>query len=139
MASETTEEFPYPDWVGNVAILLMVALFGYFIVARVGRSKAMSDHPRYTIGYVKKTGYVIGPSSHSETLFNYSLHGKEYLGGESGDLLTADTRYLVKCGSRDPSFYEFYKKVPMPDSIRAAPPEGWESPPFPVTADELQE
>ena len=139
MATEPEEEFQYPGWFGYTGIVFAVVFFGWLIYGTFGRSKAMSDHPRYTIGYVKKTGYVLGPSSHSETLFNYYVNGKEYLGGESGDLLTDDTRYLVKCGSQDPSFYDFYKKVPIPDSIKQAPPEGWETPPFPVTIQELTE
>ena len=139
MAAKPEEVFPYPNWVGNLSIVLMAAFFGWLIYGIFGRSKAMSDHPRYTIGYVEKTGYVIGPSSHSETIFNYYVNGKQYVGGKSGDLLTDDTRYLVKCGSQDLSFYFFYKKVPIPDSIKQAPPQGWETPPFPVKIQELTE
>ncbi|WP_223653756.1 hypothetical protein [Hymenobacter psoromatis] len=95
-------------------------------------SHALNANPRYTIGYVTGTDYVVGPSSHSVAFFTYSVGDSTYHSSSDGDLAEGCTRCLVKFAAADPTNKEFFNKVCVPDSIARAPALGWTEPPFPV-------
>lgn len=79
-----------------------------------------------------KTGYVIGPSSHSEASFKYTVGDTVYENSSSGSIEDDCRRCLVKFAVRKAEVCQFYNHVCIPDEVEAAPAEGWREPPFPV-------
>jgi hypothetical protein len=91
---------------------------------------ALETTPRYTVGEVVKTGYVISPSSHGYTEFVYQVGDSTHTGYDDGRLPAGLTRFLVKFSAKHPEYYEFYKHAPVPYGL-SAPPEAGPSRPFP--------
>lgn len=84
-------------------------------------SRARGAGARYTIGYVTGTDYVVGPNSPSVAFFTYAVGDSTYQQRSSGDLAPGCTRCLVKYAATDPTNFEFFNRVCVPDSIQHAP------------------
>lgn len=121
-----------------LAMLLVIA--GCFIAAlrnKNHRDDELAAYPRYTVGEITATGYIVGPNSHSYAKFAYQVGDSTYTGDEDGDLPEGRTRFLVKYSTRHPKYYKFYKRVSLL-SNHVPPPEGWAEPPFPVAPEDLE-
>ncbi len=118
-----------PNWV----VALIGVVVGTFVVWSLGsgylESRARNAHPRYTIGYVTRTAYAVGPSSHSVVFYTYLVGKTRYQQSSTGDLLAGCTRCLVKFAATDPQNVEFFNRICLPDSLTQAPALGWETPP----------
>ncbi|WP_294217549.1 hypothetical protein [uncultured Chryseobacterium sp.] len=80
----------------------------------------------YTIAYATKMYWPI--ISYKRIEYNYNVKGKNY---EATNIYALDpevkipARYLVQFSLEDNSFSTIYPNIPVPDSIRKAPAEGW--------------
>lgn len=80
----------------------------------------------YTIAYATKMYWPI--ISYKRIEYNYIVKGKNY---EATNIYALDpevkipARYLVQFSLEDYSFSTIYPNIPVPDSIKEAPPEGW--------------
>ena len=121
-----------PTWLVTILVVALTAFFLWVFIGGYLHADKRDANPRYTIGQVTRTGYVIGPSSHSVVFFTYSVGDSTYSESSRGDIEEGCTRYLVKYAATDPKNIEFFNHICIPDSIRQAPPQGWLKPPFPV-------
>lgn len=119
-----------PPWLKNVLALVSALFFVWLLGYDYISSRARRAGARYTIGQVTGTSYVVGPSSHSVTFFTYTVGDSTYHQSATGDLAKGCTRCLVKFAETDPTNFEFFNRVCVPDSITRAPAQGWEKPPF---------
>jgi hypothetical protein len=126
-----------PAWLKNVLALASALFFIWLLSYDYISSRARSREPRYTIGYVTGTSYVVGPSSHSVAFFTYTVGDATYHQSSTGDVAKGCTRCLVKFAAADPTNFEFFNRVCVPDSIAHAPAKGWEKPPFTLTGETL--
>ncbi|WP_294273476.1 hypothetical protein [uncultured Chryseobacterium sp.] len=80
----------------------------------------------YTIGYATDMYWPV--VSYKRIRFNYNVKGENY---ETTNIYALDpevkipARYLVQFSLEDNSFSTIYPNIPVPDSIRNAPPQGW--------------
>lgn len=124
-----------PIWVMIPVYIFSISLFLYIVVGGYIHGSARDRNSRYTIGYVTGTDYVVGPNSHSVTFFTYTVGDSTYRQSSTGDVAKGCTRCLVKFAEADPTNFEFFNRVCVPDSITSAPAEGWEKPPFALGKD----
>lgn len=81
---------------------------------------------RYTIAYATKMYWPV--ISYKRIEYNYNVKGKNY---EATNIYALDpevkipARYLVQFSLEDHSFSTIYTNIPIPDSIKAPPAEGW--------------
>lgn len=129
MANETEE---YPRWLVVVCGIFLLVLFADTFIHTFRTWAALKKAPRYTVGYVTKTGYSIGPGSHSDVDFTYTVGDSTYRDSSTGDVPDGCCRCLIKFAAHAPELREFYNHVCVPDDILPPPPEGWAEPPFPV-------
>lgn len=123
-----------PNWAVALFGTATIAFFAWSVVGGYSDAHARNAHPRYTIGYVTRTAYAVGPSSHSVVFYTYAVGATRYHQSSTGDLPTGCTRCLVKFAADDPQNVEFFNRICIPDSSMQAPALGWEKPPFPVPA-----
>ena len=121
-----------------VGMLGIVVIWVYLFQDTRRENAALASSPRYTIGQVTRTSYVLGPSPENVVFFSYRVGDSIYPGTNSGRFLDVGGRFLVKFSREQPKYHEFYNQVLIPVSIIEAPPEGWEKPPFPVPAEALE-
>jgi len=121
-----------PTWLVVVLGVMLAVLFIWGFTYSYTKSHARDSDPRYTIGYVTGTDYVIGPSSHSVAFFTYTVGDSTYHESSSGDVAEDCTRCLVKYAATDPHNLEFFNKICIPDEVHTAPAQGWTTPPFEV-------
>lgn len=80
----------------------------------------------YTIAYATKMYWPI--ISYKRIEYNYNVGGENY---EATNIYALDpkviipARYLVQFSLEDHSLSTIYPNVPVPDSIKEVPPEGW--------------
>ena len=121
--------------VGGMGIIAVASFFAFRHNNR--RDADLAAYPRYTVGQVTRTTYVIGPSPESLSFFAYQVGDSTYTGTSPGDLPDGQTLFLVKYSTQHPQYYKFYKRVPLLPS-HIPPPEGWATPPYPVPAKDLE-
>ena len=113
-------------WIGLILILMTP-----FFILLFNRITAGSE--RYTIGFVvdikaARAGYqpvyeyyvdgkMIKKRGSSNPLINSMQNGYKHLG----------KRYYVGFGEQRPQIGDIYLDYPVPDSIKIAPPNGWDS------------
>jgi hypothetical protein len=124
-----------PTWLKNVLALVSALFFIWLLTYDYLSSRARSAGARYTIGQVTGTSYVVGPSSHSIAFFTYTVGDSTYHQSTTGDLANGCTRCLVRFAKADPTNFEFFNRVCVPDSITRPPAQGWEQPPFTLAGD----
>lgn len=79
----------------------------------------------YTIGFVKET-YIA--SKHKNLRYSYIVAHREYISSEGYNYKykpIVGKRYLVQYSNEDKSESFLYQNIPVPDSIKLAPLEGW--------------
>lgn len=121
--------------VGPIAIGI-AAIFGWR--DKHQQKAEMAAYPRYTIGTVTGSKYVVGPSPHTATFFTYEVNDSTYTSDITGSVPDGQTRCLLRFSARHPEYHEFYERVPIPDSIIQAPPAGWPALPFPAAAENME-
>lgn len=135
MTDEEIEKLP--NWMMIPGGIVLAAFFLWLGITRYQQHAAMSRGVGYTIGYVTKTGYVVGPSSHTAVSFAYEVNGRRYTSTGSGEPIYGCRRCLVKFATRDPQVRTFYNLICVPEDVPPPPPEGWPEPPFYVRAGTL--
>lgn len=128
----------WKEKVKTLTALMAPVIIIWLLYDGVSSYRTLHHYPAYTIGHVTLNGYALGPSPGSRIAFEYSVDSVTYKGASGGDLSNGHTRFLVKFSTEHPSVYKFYKAIPIPDSIQAAPTGGWTEPPFPVPAQVLE-
>ena len=122
----------YPRWLVVVCGAVMVTFFTSLSIHTCRTWAALKHAPRYTIGYVTKTGYSVGPGSHSDVDYTYTVGHSTYQDSSTGDVPEGCHRCLLKFAAHAPDLRKFYNQVCVPDDVPPPPSEGWAEPPFPV-------
>ncbi|MCC2591141.1 hypothetical protein [Chryseobacterium sp. MFBS3-17] len=80
----------------------------------------------YTIGYVYR---IYWPVVNAKTvMYSYTVNKNKYTSTDdynSNKKPKIGKRYLVQFSLEDPSYSDIFQDIPVPDSIKSAPPEGW--------------
>ncbi|GAB3638230.1 hypothetical protein GCM10027422_38200 [Hymenobacter arcticus] len=105
--------------------VIIIPLFIYEFRQKNQERAEIAAYAHYTVGEVTRTSYVVGPNSESIIHFTYQVGDSTYEGTEPGDLVNGRTRFLVRFSTKNPSYYEGYKQVPIPYYVPPPPPEGW--------------
>jgi len=115
----------------------LFGLLGFAIIyyQYIKEDKLMHQRAKFTLGTID--GYRYTTNSGRFFGFNFTVAGKPY-GGSSGwesGMREADgSPCLVEYDSIDPQQNAGHFAIPIPDSIRRPPRNGWRVPPFPVPA-----
>lgn len=116
-------------WIWNKltpAVILILA-FGGSIIYGIKRSKEYNANAIYTIGVTTKTSWTVG--SGKWVLFDFYFSGKKYSGTSRYDDYANPKvpggRYYVKFNHKKPDESGILQNLPVPDSIKSAPPAGW--------------
>ncbi|MDR3025597.1 hypothetical protein [Chryseobacterium sp.] len=108
-------------WSYLLYLVLISPLFWY-----VYYKQSPIEKGNYTIAYARKMYWPI--ISYKRIEYDYTVKGKNY---EATNIYALDpeikipARYLVQFSLEDTSFSTIYPNIPVPDSIKEAPPEGW--------------
>ncbi|MHA3046228.1 hypothetical protein JSO59_002490 [Riemerella anatipestifer] len=99
----------------------LLMIWGYF------RDKELNvKEGRYTIGYVYKIYWPV--VSHKTIMYKYSVKGMECKGTNvymDSKKAYEQGRYLVQFSLIDNKASNIFQDIPIPDSIKSAPAEGW--------------
>ncbi|MXO32549.1 hypothetical protein [Apibacter sp. B2912] len=88
------------------------------------------EYGNYTIGYIDRIYWPI--VNHKKVSYEYTVNDKVY---SSSSIYrdSADPKvghyYLVQFSLEDNSYSKIYQDIPVPDSIKQAPPGGWKERP----------
>jgi hypothetical protein len=102
-------------------------------------NEELHQRARFTIGHL--TGTVYTPKSGTKYSYRYQVGGKTYEGtdaSEKGMVADEGGRFLLEYDSLNPERSNGRFALPIPDSVRNSPPNGWVTPPFPVPAEVLK-
>lgn len=133
--STSSERFKNVAAIAVVVILVPVFIHEFLLMNK--EDEEVNTRPRYTVGKVTKTSYVISASPHSVTFFTYQAGDSTYTGNDTGSVPDGQNLFLVKYSTKHPQYYKFYKRVPLLPT-HVPPPEGWAEPPYPVPAEDLK-
>lgn len=84
----------------------------------------------YTIGYIDRIYWPI--VNHKKISYEYTVNGKKYSGSDiysSNKNPKKGRYYLVQFSLEDNYFSDIFQDIPVPDSIKQAPPGGWKERP----------
>lgn len=84
----------------------------------------------YTIGYIDRIYWPI--VNHKKISYEYTVNGKKYSGSDiysSNKNPKKGRYYLVQFSLEDPKESDIFQDIPVPDSIKQAPPGGWKERP----------
>lgn len=77
----------------------------------------------YTIGTITRNYWpIVSPKS---IMYKYNVRNNYYTNSQTYRLGEVGKRYLIQFSLEDPSYSNIFQDIPVPDSIREAPPEGW--------------
>ena len=88
------------------------------------------DYGNYTIGYIDRIYWPI--ISYKKVSYEYTVNGKKYSNSNIHDEDANPKKgryYLVQFSLEDNSYSKIYQDIPVPDSIKQAPPGGWKERP----------
>lgn len=119
---------PYTMWkritIGHIIIFILILGIGYSI----WRDKVLFNNARFTIGTTEDISWSVASGRFIE--FNYTVNGRSYTNSDNylNDKIKANCKciYFVKYNPKDPSQSKLLQKVPVPDRIKFAPPNGWD-------------
>lgn len=105
-------------------IIIGVILYRYLVLL-----PKFEQQGRYTIGKLNKVGFT--KSSGYDAFFTYSVNHKAFKGRsgiEYKDFTREDIgkRFLILYVENEESLSNILLQYPVPDSIKSAPPNGWE-------------
>lgn len=107
-----------------IAIILSIP----FIIYAVWRSNSLKRNARYTIGITGDTFLTTMSGTQIEysyiVQYNNYRHSENYLNDtiKSG----CQCRFYVKYDVKHPKISELLQNKPVPDSVKSAPPNGWD-------------
>lgn len=90
---------------------------------------------RYSIGKVNKK---VSESRVTYYIYQYEFKNKIYKGKYIGKKLKINGDYFLLFNTSKPNDKYLLGAYPVPDSIKSAPPDGWEEIPIPVSKEELR-
>ncbi|MXP05573.1 MULTISPECIES: hypothetical protein [unclassified Apibacter] len=88
------------------------------------------EYGNYTIGYIDRIYWPI--ISYKKVSYEYTVKGKKYSNSNIHDEDANPKKgryYLVQFSLEDNSYSKIYQDIPVPDSIKQAPPGGWKERP----------
>ncbi len=109
-------------------VVFLCALFGYIIYEAYSQTYELAYKARYTVGKVtehSRSGHLV-----KKVDYKYFVNGVEYerrenyQGGEIGK------EYFVKYSTQTPTYSNLLQDMPVPDSIKSVPHEGWKEMPI---------
>lgn len=108
------------------AVILILALISIIIYSNKG-TKEFNKNAKYTIGVTIGTYRSVASGKYVK--FKYNIKGKSYIWSSSINYY-AHTKipggiYYVKFDSLKPNDGYLLQNLPVPDSIKSAPPAGW--------------
>ena len=109
-------------------LLIIIPFMGVLIYNHIKVSPL--KYGNYTIGYIDRIYWPI--VNHKKVSYEYIVNGKEY---SKSSIYNSDKRpkkghrYLVQFSLEDNSYSKIYQDIPVPDSIKQAPPGGWKERP----------
>ncbi|WP_310397803.1 hypothetical protein [Hymenobacter sp.] len=112
-------------------LFLGLVVIAWFYVSNL--SDEMHERAKFTIGYL--TGSVYQPKSGKYYRFRFEVQGTSFTGADLPDEgmdRRNGARVVVEYDSANPTQNTGYFNLPVPDSIRRPPANGWRVPPFPV-------
>lgn len=108
-------------------VTIVGLLFGYIIYQSFNQEYQLAYYSRYTIAEITEIYY----SGHlvEKVTYTYMVNGKEYERG--ANKLNKDVevgkRYYLKFSTLNPKYSRILQNSIVPDSIKIAPAEGWET------------
>ncbi|WP_460585578.1 hypothetical protein [Hymenobacter arcticus] len=112
--------------------MVLSAFIGYGFYNYYVRGGKLRKQHYYAIATVYKTHWSVKSGKFADT--RYTVLGREYTVSADADKLAGQQlvgrRFLVEFYPPDPTIDYLRLDIPIPDSIRAAPPGGWTQPPF---------
>jgi hypothetical protein len=107
--------------------VLILLIFPALITYSIWRHYQLKDFARYTIGTTTKR--FITAKSGFQIEYIFYVNGKKYKGARNEynyHIQYPGNRYFVKYSYKYPSQSEIQWNLPIPDSIKIAPPDGWQ-------------
>lgn len=124
---ETLRYYWTRDSKWNIPIFL-IPFIGVLIYNHIKVSPL--KYGNYTIGYIDRIYWPI--VNHKKVSYEYIVNGKEY---SKSSIYNSDKRpkkghrYLVQFSLEDNNVSDIFQDIPVPDSIKQAPPGGWKERP----------
>ena len=100
----------------------LIALMVYFVWRR---EYYLSNYKKYTIGFTYGTSYDGKGIKYVD--FKYKVNGVEYDSDWNYRDCKIPGRYYLEYSSVKPSICLLHQSMPVPDSIKEAPANGWDS------------
>jgi hypothetical protein len=120
----------------NYIILIPVAIFFVYIFWKASFIK----EGNYTVGYVYR---IYWPIVNAKTImYSYTVKDVKYTSTtDYNDNLKPEVGkyYLVRVSLEDSQFSEIFQDIPVPDSIKEVPSNGWKEPPEWADKNKLKE
>jgi hypothetical protein len=114
------------EW-GKILLGIFAVIFViYIFIHSCKRNNSLDKFPKYTIAITSKKFYTSSALEIVKYDFTYGnivYHGE----GSCHECIIPDGRYYVKFSSDKPEFSEILQNKPVPDSIKVAPQNGWDS------------
>lgn len=121
----------------NIWTIILIAIFVipiiYILISDIYIDEQLRTNYVYRIARVKGIEYI-SKNNNNWLIFEYNKKskGKIYISNDSTDIYThkIDKRFIVKMSEEDwinNMFYTYkiYFNIPVPDSVKSAPLEGW--------------
>lgn len=116
----------------TITLLGLSAFVGYGFYNYYVRGGKLRQQHHYAIATVYKTHWSLKSGKFADS--RYTVLGREYEVSADADKLAGQQlvgqRFIVEFYPPDPTIDYLRLDIPVPDSIRAAPPGGWAQPPF---------
>jgi hypothetical protein len=104
--------------------IFIVFLFGFIIYDSFRQTYHLNLYTRYTIGKpvnIERSGHLV-----KKMVYKFRVSGKVYERKENFQGGVIGKLYFVKFSIKEPRYSDFLQNNPVPDSIKSAPPDGWE-------------
>ena len=117
-------DFKKLDKIGGY--LFFVGIIGFMIYWSWRSNYYLSNYKKFTIGFVYATSYDGKATKYID--FKYKVSGVEYKSSHSlYNCGKIPGRYYLEYSSVKPSICLLHQSMPVPDSIKEAPANGWDS------------
>lgn len=115
-----------------ISVVVVVFLISFYFYNRQGLKKKETDRKknlRYTVGFTNKR-YKNPKSSKPTISFSFfykqvKYSNREHIDAEYEQLNLEKKRYYLEFSSKNPDNCKLLLMFPVPDSITAAPDDGW--------------
>ena len=113
-------------WIKLFPGIIFIGGFTTLFVHGQRNQYLLRTYPRYTIGTTIKTYWTFASGHQLE--YEHEVKNKYYKNSDrfNENSIVPGGRYYVKFYSNDPDICEILQDIPVPDSIKTAPINGWE-------------